>query len=328
MFKSRLPFKLGLSVAACLFALSVAPQASAAYPERPITLIVPWAAGGGTDATARMIAHGLQQELGQPVNVVNRTGGSGVVGHSAIAQAKPDGYTLGFATGEVNMMHWLGLTKLTYEDFAAIGQVNFDPSAVQVSADAPYETIPDLIDDIKAKPAGTFKMSGTGLGGIWHVVFSGLLLDQGVDPKKAEWIPSEGAAPAMRDLVAGGVQIVPCSLPEARSMIEAGKAKSLGVVSAERNPAFPDVPTFKEQSGSDYEVIEWRGVVGPKGMSEENIAIVEAALKKVYNGSEYQDFMNKQGYGMQWRDAKEFGEFMVTADKQFGDIMKKVGLAK
>jgi tripartite-type tricarboxylate transporter receptor subunit TctC len=102
------------AVLAGTLALTAA-QAQAAYPERPITLIVPWGAGGGTDATARIVASLLEKELGQPINVVNRTGGSGVVGHSAIAEAEPDGYTLGIATVEIGMMHWQGLTELTSE---------------------------------------------------------------------------------------------------------------------------------------------------------------------------------------------------------------------
>ena len=102
-----------LARAAALAALLVTGAASAAYPERPITLIVPWGAGGGTDATARIIGALLEKELGQPVNVVNRTGGSGVVGHSAIALAAPDGYTIGMITVEIGMMHWQGLTELT-----------------------------------------------------------------------------------------------------------------------------------------------------------------------------------------------------------------------
>src|SRR5881409_3397844 len=113
------------------------------YPSRPITLIVPWGAGGGTDATARIIGVLLEKELGQPVNVVNRTGGSGVVGHAAIAQAAPDGYTMGLVTVEIGMMHWQGLTELTGASYTPIGLVNADPAGVQVRADAPYKTAND-----------------------------------------------------------------------------------------------------------------------------------------------------------------------------------------
>src|SRR5213596_874378 len=140
-------------VLACVLAsltLVASPVALAAYPERPVTLIVPWGAGGGTDATARIIGSLLEKELGQPVNVVNRTGGSGVVGHQAIAQATPDGYTIGLITVEIGMMHWQGLTDLSGASFTPIGLVNADPAGVQVRADAPYKTAGDLVAAIKA----------------------------------------------------------------------------------------------------------------------------------------------------------------------------------
>ena len=132
--------------------------ACAAYPERPITLIVPWGAGGGTDATARIIGTLLEKELGQPVNVVNRTGGSGVVGHSAIAQASPDGYTIGMITVEIGMMHWQGLTELSGVSYTPIGLVNADPAGLQVAADSPYKNVNELVAAIKASP-GKFKAS-------------------------------------------------------------------------------------------------------------------------------------------------------------------------
>src|SRR5438874_13408107 len=163
-------------------ALSVAAGAAhAAWPDRPITLIVPWGAGGGTDATARIIGVLLEKELGQPVNVVNRTGGSGVVGHSAIAQASPDGYTIGIVTVEIGMMHWQGLTELNGASYTPIGLVNADPAGIQVRADAPYKNVQDLLAAIKANP-GKYKASGTGQGGIWHLALAGLLRDQQIDP--------------------------------------------------------------------------------------------------------------------------------------------------
>ena len=167
-----------------IFAAAVllfAANAFAAYPERPITLIVPWGAGGGTDATARIIGTLLEKELGQPVNVVNRTGGSGVVGHAAIASAAPDGYTIGMITVEIGMMHWVGLTQLNGTSYTPIGIVNADPAGVQVRADAPYKDVNDLVKAIKANP-GKFKASGTGQGGIWQLAIAGMLRDLKVDP--------------------------------------------------------------------------------------------------------------------------------------------------
>src|SRR5206468_8096528 len=124
-------------------------NAQAAFPERPITLIVPWAAGGGTDAVARQMALMLEREFKQPVNVVNRTGGSGVVGHQAIATAAPDGYTIGLITVEISMMHWVGLTDLNGASYTPIGLVNMDPAGLQVRADAPYKNANELVAAIK-----------------------------------------------------------------------------------------------------------------------------------------------------------------------------------
>jgi len=318
-----------LATAAVLLAgaFGLAAPAEAAYPERPITLIVPWGAGGGTDATARIVASVLEKELGQPINVVNRTGGSGVVGHSAIAEAEPDGYTLGIATVEIGMMHWQGLTELTWENYTPLALVNEDPAAVHVRADAPWADLKALIDDIKANP-GKYKASGTGQGGIWHLAIAGLLSELGIEPSAVPWVPSEGAAPGLQDLVAGGVDIVPSSVPEAQSLLEAGRVKSLAVMSAERNAAFPDVPTTQETVGVTWEIGAWRGIVGPKGLPQEVIDTLVPALEKVYNSAEYKEFMNGRGFGMRWAAGDDFATFMKESNESLGAVMKEVGIAK
>src|SRR5947207_1173916 len=137
-------------VAALLFFAAAA--AHAQYPQRPVQLIVPWGAGGGTDATARIIASLLERELKQPINVVNRTGGSGVVGHQAIASSPPDGYTLGMITVEIGMMHWVGLTTLSAVDYTPIGVVNADPAGINVRSDASYKAVKDPLPALKANP--------------------------------------------------------------------------------------------------------------------------------------------------------------------------------
>src|SRR5262245_44317769 len=251
-----------------LGALLISTVAQAAYPERPVTLIVPWAAGGGTDATARIIGTLLEKELGQPVNVVNRTGGSGVVGHAAIAQSPPDGYTIGIITVEIGMMHWQGLTDLTGASYTPIGLVNADPAGVEVAADAPYKNVNDLLAAIKANP-GKLKASGTGQGGIWHLAIAGMLQDLKVDPASVPWVPSNGAAPGLQDLVAGGVQIAPVSLPEARSLIDAGKVKSLAVMADQPASLYPNIPTLKAATGSPWTMAAWRGMAAPRNLPPE-----------------------------------------------------------
>ena len=312
-------------IAALLFAAAAA--AHAQYPQRPVQLIVPWGAGGGTDATARIIAALLEKELKQPFNVVNRTGGSGVVGHQAIASSSADGYTIGLITVEITMMHWVGLTPLTYKDFTPIGLVNADPAGIHVRVDSPYKTTKDLLAAIKANP-GKMKASGTGQGGIWHLAIAGLLKDQGIDPNALPWVPSNGAAPGMQDLVAGGVDVVPCSLPEARSMIDAGKARALAIMDANPSALYPNVPTLQKELGTKWTMAAWRVIAAPKGIPADIQKTLGAALKKVYDSKEYKDFMASRGFGVVWADAEGTAKFMAKADIEQGATLKAVGLAK
>jgi tripartite-type tricarboxylate transporter receptor subunit TctC len=309
------------------FALAVAGIAQAAYPERPITLIVPWGAGGGTDATARIIGSLLEKELGQPVNVVNRTGGSGVVGHQAIASAAPDGYTIGIVTVEISMMHWQGLTDLSGASYTPIGLVNMDPAGLQVRADSPYKTANELVAAIKASP-GKLKASGTGQGGIWHLALAGMLKDLKVDPAAAPWVPSNGAAPGLQDLVAGGVEVVPCSLPEARSLIDAGKVRSLAIMADAPAALYPNVPTLKAATGSDWKIGAWRGIAAPKGIPAEARDRLVASLRKIVASKEYVDFMTSRGFGIIYQGPDDFAKFMAKADADLGATMKAVGIAK
>src|SRR5438046_5591196 len=283
-------------------ALSVAAGAAhAAWPDRPITLIVPWGAGGSSDATARIIGSLLEKELKQPVNVVNRTGGSGVVGHQAIASAPADGYTLGMITVEITMMHHVGLTQLRHTDYTPIGLVNADPAGVNVRADSPYKSMKDLLQAIKSNP-GKMKASGTGQGGIWHLAIAGLLKDQGIDPNALPWVPSNGAAPGMQDMIAGGVDVVPCSIPEARPMIDAGKARALVIMDDNPPALYPNVPTLKKELGSDWKIAAWRVIAAPKGIPAEAQKTLGAALKRVYDSKDYKDFMASRGFGVVWAD--------------------------
>jgi len=297
------------------------------YPSRPITMVVPWGAGGGTDATARIVAAMMEKEMGQPVNVVNRTGGNGVVGHSAIASAPADGYTLGMITVEISMMHWAGLTDLKPTNYTPLALMNIDPAAVTVRADSPYKTVNDLLAAIKANP-GKFKASGTGQGGIWHLALAGMLKDQKMEISAAPWVPSNGAAPAMNDLAAGGIEFVTCSLPESRALIDAGKARPLTIMANQPPGLYPNVPTLKTATGSNWAIGAWRGIAGPKGLPADVQAKLGAVLKKIYDSPDYQGFMQQRGFGVVYADAKGFEQFMAKGDSDMGTVMKSLGLAK
>lgn len=316
-------------LAALLVAASTtaATTAQAQYPNRPVQVIVPWGAGGGTDATARIIGALMEKELKQPFNVVNRTGGSGVVGHDAIARAPADGYTIGLITVEITMMHHVGLTQLKHTDYTPIGLVNADPAGVNVRVDSPYKSVKDLLAAIKANP-GKFKASGTGQGGIWHLAIAGLLKEQGIDPGALPWVPSQGAAPGLQDLVSGGVEVVPCSIPEARAMIDAGKVRALAIMDANPPALYPKLPTLKSELGSNWQIAAWRVIAAPKGIPADVQKTLVTALKKVYDSKDYKEFMAKQGYGTVWADPDGAAKFMAASDANLGAALKAVGLAK
>ena len=298
----------------------------AEYPRRPITLICPWGAGGGTDAVSRILATLLKQELGVPVNVVNRTGGSGAVGHTVMATARPNGYTLGLATLELTMMHWMGLTKVTYRDVTPVAMVNIDPAAVNVRTDASWKTYGELAEYVKGNP-GKLLCSGTGQGGSWHLAMAGWLRAEGMSPKAVKWIPSKGAAPALQDLMAGGIDMSTCSLPEAATLIEAGKVRPLAIMAEERDPKFPDVPTLREV-GADWTCGAWRGVVAPKGTSPDIVAVLEKTLAKIVKSADFIKFMQNRGYGISWLDSEAFAKKIAESDRDNGQIMKAAGIVR
>lgn len=298
------------------------------YPAKPVTMIVPWGAGGGTDATARIISTLLEKDLGVPVPVENRTGGSGVVGHSAIAHAKPDGYTIGVATLEIGGMHYQGLTDIDYKAFTPIGLYNSDPAAIFVPADGPYADIAALVEAIKASADRELKASGSAQGGVNHLAVAGMLNALNIPVERVAWVPSEGAAPGLQDLAAGGVNFATASLPEGRALMDAGRIKPIAVFAARRSEAMPDVPTFAEASGTDFSLGSWRGIVAPAGVDPAIVERLQAAIGKVVQAPEYTEFMTARGYAMQWTPGKEFEAFMAASDGKIGAALKAVGQAK
>ena len=317
--------KILIVVAAMALAVAASAALAADYPSRPVTLIVPWGAGGGTDAVGRMLAALLEKDFGQPVNVVNRTGGSGVVGHQAIATAAPDGYTFGLITFEITQMHHQGLTQLNGASFTPIALINVDPAAIQVNADSPYKTLPDLLDAIRKNP-GKLKASGTARGGSWHLSLYGMLADLKIDPAAVPWVPSVSNAAGLQELAAGGVEIVSGSHAEARALIEAGRVRSLAIMDAAPSQLFPSVPTLKAAVGSKWLSGVWRGIAAPKNLPKPIEERLIAAIKKACDSKEYRDFMTARGFGMRYLPPQEFAAMMAKTDAENGVLMKKFGM--
>lgn len=308
-------------------ALFASSAALAAYPEKPITLIVPWGAGGGTDTTARIVAKALSDELNVPVNVVNRTGGQGVIGHSAIAKAKPDGYTLGLITGEITMMHWAGLTDLSYKDYTPLGKFTGVVGGVQVKTDSEFKDIKSLFDYIEKHP-GELTASGGGYGSVWQLNLAGLLSSMDLPLDSVRWVPSEGSAPALQELVAGGVDFTTTSINESDAMIRANEVRGLAVMSDDRSSWYPDVPTGKETLGSDWQSGSWNGLAGPAGLPEDVVAKLLPIVQKIQNSDEIADFVSQRRLTLFPISGGEWQQELEMLDGAMGKTMQTAGLVK
>lgn len=300
-------------------------NASAGYPNRTVVLVVPWAAGGGTDRVARKVADLLQRELGQPVVVQNQTGGSGASGHEAGAGAKPDGYTLTMGTFELSTMRLMGISKLTYRDFQPLVQVNGDPAAIIVRQDAPWRSLRELLDDARRRP-DQIKMSGTAAGGAWDLARVGLLQADKQPAKNIRWVPSQGSAPSLVDLLGGHIDAVCCSVAEAASQLDAKQLRVLGVMSAKRLPDYPDVRTAREE-GLDWEAVGWRGLLLPKGAPEDVRLLLTDKLSKILASPEFKDYMAKNGFAIQLREGSDFERFLVAQETRWRKVIDTAGFA-
>ncbi|WP_137178312.1 tripartite tricarboxylate transporter substrate binding protein [Roseomonas sp. AR75] len=315
----------GLLAGAALAAVA-RPALAQNWPTRPVTMIVPWAAGGGTDATGRIVATLLEREIGRPVNVVNRTGGGGLVGHTEIANARADGYTIGVITTELSLYRTTGAGQIDWKNYTPIALYNTDPQGVHVRADGPRD-LATLIAQIRERP-GANKASGANLGGAAHLGLVGMLNALGLPPTAAPWVPTDGAAPSLQQLAAGAIQLVTTTMPEAKTMVDAGQVRTIAIMRPTRDPAYPNVPTVKEAVGVDWSLGAWRGIAGPRNLPEAITTRLRTAMGKVVADPEFIRLMGARSFGIEYVDGPAFGAWLETADKRFGDAARAAGLAR
>lgn len=317
-------------VSLCMLSFGgVAFGSAADWPDKskPITMLIPFAAGGGTDFNARLVGKVMGDLLGVRVNCINRTGGQGVVGHTAIAKGPADGYTIGDIECELNMMHWAGLTDLTYKDVTPLAMIVRSFGGLYVPYDSPYKTAKELFDAIKANP-GKLRASGSTHGGIWHLCAAGMLEGEGFKITDTIWVPNEGAAPSLQDLAANGLDFVVCSFNEAGPLINAKKIRALASISEERLALFPDVPTLKEETGNDWVLSPWGGIAAPGDLPEDLKVRLGEVMKQVCESEEFKESMRKVGKLPVWMGPDEFKAYLAEDNERFGAVMKAVGLAK
>ncbi len=294
------------------------------YPKQPIQLIVPYDAGGGTDSTARALVEATRAHLTNDMAVVNKPGGGGAVGMSELANAKPDGYTIGMVTVELTTLPPLGLAPFTHENFRHVAQVNMDPGAITVRADSEWQTAEEFIEYAKANPEKV-KVGNAGAGSIWHLVAATIEKETGV---QFSHIPYDGAAPAVTALLSKEVDAVTVSPAEVLAQVEAGELRTLAVASEERVDIMPDVPTMEEANLGPIVSGTWRGISAPKDTPDEIIAILEEAFTAGANEPSFIEFMENAGLGLKVRNSSDFTDWIKSDSDNWEVIIDDLGLAK
>jgi tripartite-type tricarboxylate transporter receptor subunit TctC len=264
------------------------------YPNRPVHLVVPNPAGGGTDAYARILAKGLEQTLGQPVIVENRPGQGTSIGGAAVSRAAPDGYTLLLATSSTLAINVSLYKKLPYDplkDFTPISLVAAVPFVVVVHPSLQVASLEELIALAKRKP-GELSYASAGVGSVHHIFAEKLKALAGIDIKH---VPYRGGGPALIDVVAGHVPIMFADAGQATPYIKAGHLKALGVTVGTRLETLPDVPTLNEAGAPGYDASDWQCVVGPAGLPAPIVAKLNTAIGEVVAAPETKAFLLARG---------------------------------
>ena len=296
-------------------------RAAEAWPSRPVELVVPYGPGGGTDALARALADSLRKYLGQPVTVVNRPGASGSIGMTDVAAATPDGYKLIMLTVDVLILPHIGIGKVTYENFAPIARLNFDPAAITVRADAPWNTVEEFLDHARRHP-GEMRVGNSGPGAIWHIASVAL---ESRTNTKFNLIPFQGAAPAVLALGGGHIDAVAVSPAEVSTQVQSGKLKMLAVMADQRVKGFEKVPTLKERN-IDLSLGAWRGLCAPKGTPLEVQQRLAQAVAKAVQEPAYHETLDKLNLGEAYGDAAAFRATMERDSQSFKALAAKLNM--
>ncbi|WP_411346880.1 tripartite tricarboxylate transporter substrate binding protein [Paenibacillus sp. WLX1005] len=300
-------------------------QADGHYPQKPITLVVPYAVGGGTDITARALVEATQPYLSQPIHVVNRTGGGGAIGLMEGAGAKPDGYTVTYLVAELTTLPHMGLLPMDYRQFKPIIQTNADPSAITVRADAPWKTAEQFLTYARTHP-GELRMGNAGTGSIWHLAAA--MLERSAHVTFTH-IPYEGAGPAVSALDSGFVDAVPVSPAEVKQDVDIGKLRILFINGNERSQVFPQIPTLQEATGytTDFNGT-WRGLAVPQDTPDEIVHILADAFTRGTGEPAFREQMADAGLGLRVRSSDEWEQQLRQSHERYARLIPELGLSR
>jgi tripartite-type tricarboxylate transporter receptor subunit TctC len=304
--------------------LATGSAASAAYPDKPIKLIIGFPAGGPLDQHARLLSDKLQSVLGQPVMIDYKSGAGGTVGAQEVMKAPADGYTLMLANTGVMVINPAIYSKLPYatlRDFTPIARTAMQPLALLVNPKLPVNTLKEFIEYARARP-GQINYGSAGNGGISHLVPEMFKTATGLFMVH---IPYRGSAPAFTDLMGGQVQFMAESIPQAASYHKQGKVRALAVTSRERNPALPDIPTVIESGIKGFEVVGFYGFLAPAGTPKDVVAKLSDAFKQVLALPEVRNRMITQGADPAFLGAEEFAKYLAGEMPRWADAVGKSG---
>ncbi|MBL8311616.1 MAG: tripartite tricarboxylate transporter substrate binding protein [Burkholderiales bacterium] len=291
------------------------------YPSKPIAWIVPYGAGGNGDTRSRQVAKLMSQALGQPIIVDNKPGAGGNIGTEAIAKAKPDGYTIGmgnFAPLAVNHALFKKINFDPVNDIVPIMLIEKGPLILTVRADSPFKTVDDIVKGAKAAP-GKLSYGSGGIGGTHHL--SGALFEHvaGIDMIHA---PYKSGSAAATDLLGGQVQMMFEQTYVAVPGVQSGKTRAIAVTSKSRLSILPNVPTMAESGYPTFEVMNWQGIVGPKGIPPEVVKLLNAAGNKAMQDKEFRDRMAQQGNEVIGGTPEAFAALIKSEMPRWGKVVK------
>ena len=309
---------LAMIIAASVAVFSSSATIAADFPDKPITVIVPYGAGGGTDTTGRFLVNEAEKHFSVPVTVINRSGASGTVGTAEAAGAKPDGYTLYFGASDalVTTPHSL---KVPYsvDSFRGIVGVSYAPSSIAVRTDSPWKTLDDLLAE---KGTDTVIDRGhSGAGGVHHTLLKSLFLETGI---KFRDIPFQGGSKTIAALRGGHVDLIGGTPGAMVSSVEAGETRVLALSSPERLDAFPGVPTFKEKGLDIVATVEWY-LLAPKDTPDDVVAVLEEAFMKAASSDEFKAFTVTRKQESMVRNGEDIMAKLKADSEFFGKIIKK-----
>ncbi|HEX4894966.1 MAG TPA: tripartite tricarboxylate transporter substrate binding protein [Solimonas sp.] len=295
-----------------------------AYPTKPVTIVVPFAAGGTTDILARVIGQALNKELGQSVVVDNRAGAGGNIGAQLAAKAVPDGHTLFMGTVGTHAINQSLYKKLPFDpvkDFAPLTRVAMVPNLLVAHPGKPYKNVKELIAYAKANP-GKVNFGSSGSGSSIHL--SGELFNALAKVDMVH-VPYKGSAPAVTDLVGGQIDIMFDNMPSAIQHVRSGRLRALAVTTAKRSPELPDVPTIAEAGVPGYEATSWFGMFAPAGTPAPVVARLHTALVKVLADPEVKKKMAEQGAEPYSEKPEQFAEFIRKETAKWSKVVKESG---